>query len=162
LPAIFDTLIEQRRAASLVFDLDAARLAYAQACPADRIATFPLQKAALCEHEFGNYVCLHCGRETHVLRETMGRLESCLDPAPVPAGPSFRNCEPGPYQRITALVPGRLPRNPARRHRIDAHQIAQGKTRIATAAWGLADEANLYTDNYASTIILETPWSKKE
>jgi len=77
----FDTLIEQRRAASLVFDLDAARLAYAQACPADRIATFPLQKAALCEHEFGNYVCLHCGRETHVLRETMGRLESRLDPA---------------------------------------------------------------------------------
>jgi hypothetical protein len=28
--------------------------------------------------------------------------------------------------------------------------------------WGLADEANLYTGNYASTNILETPWSKKE
>ena len=28
-----------------------------------------------------NYVCLHCGKETHVLRETMGQLESRLDPA---------------------------------------------------------------------------------
>ena len=28
-----------------------------------------------------NYVCLHCGRETHVVRETMGELESRLDPA---------------------------------------------------------------------------------
>jgi two-component system LytT family response regulator len=27
-----------------------------------------------------NYVCLHCGRETHVLRETMSQLESHLDP----------------------------------------------------------------------------------
>jgi two-component system, LytTR family, response regulator len=28
-----------------------------------------------------NYVCLHCGSETHVLRETMAQLESRLDPA---------------------------------------------------------------------------------
>jgi two-component system LytT family response regulator len=28
-----------------------------------------------------NYVCLHCGKETHVLRETMAQLESRLDPA---------------------------------------------------------------------------------
>jgi two-component system LytT family response regulator len=28
-----------------------------------------------------NYVCLHCGRETHVLRETMSELEARLDPA---------------------------------------------------------------------------------
>jgi two-component system, LytTR family, response regulator len=28
-----------------------------------------------------NYVCLHCGKETHVLRETMGQLESRLDQA---------------------------------------------------------------------------------
>ncbi|HEX4275448.1 MAG TPA: LytTR family DNA-binding domain-containing protein [Bryobacteraceae bacterium] len=28
-----------------------------------------------------NYVCLHCGKDTHVLRETMGQLESRLDPA---------------------------------------------------------------------------------
>src|SRR4051794_4173804 len=28
-----------------------------------------------------NYVCLHCGRETHVVRETMSELESRLDPA---------------------------------------------------------------------------------
>jgi two-component system LytT family response regulator len=28
-----------------------------------------------------NYVCLHCGSETHVLRETMGQLEARLDPA---------------------------------------------------------------------------------
>lgn len=28
-----------------------------------------------------NYACLHCGREVHVLRETMGDLESRLDPA---------------------------------------------------------------------------------
>jgi two-component system LytT family response regulator len=28
-----------------------------------------------------NYVCLHCGRETHVLRETMNELEARLDPA---------------------------------------------------------------------------------
>jgi two-component system LytT family response regulator len=26
-----------------------------------------------------NYVCLHCGRETHVVRETMSELESLLD-----------------------------------------------------------------------------------
>ena len=28
-----------------------------------------------------NYVCLHCGRETHVVRETMNELEARLDPA---------------------------------------------------------------------------------
>jgi two-component system, LytTR family, response regulator len=28
-----------------------------------------------------NYVCLHCGRETHILRETMSQLELRLDPA---------------------------------------------------------------------------------
>jgi two-component system LytT family response regulator len=28
-----------------------------------------------------NYICLHCGKETHVLRETMSQLESRLDPA---------------------------------------------------------------------------------
>ena len=28
-----------------------------------------------------NYVCLHCGRDTHVVRETMSDLESRLDPA---------------------------------------------------------------------------------
>ena len=28
-----------------------------------------------------NYVCLHCGSATHVLRETMSGLESQLDPA---------------------------------------------------------------------------------
>jgi two-component system LytT family response regulator len=28
-----------------------------------------------------NYVCLHCGKDTHVLRETMGQIESRLDPA---------------------------------------------------------------------------------
>ena len=28
-----------------------------------------------------NYVCLHCGKETHVLRETMTELEKRLDPA---------------------------------------------------------------------------------
>ena len=28
-----------------------------------------------------NYVCLHCGRETHVVRETMSELESRLDAA---------------------------------------------------------------------------------
>ena len=27
-----------------------------------------------------NYVCLHCGRDTHVLRETMSELEARLDP----------------------------------------------------------------------------------
>jgi len=28
-----------------------------------------------------NYVCLHCGHETHVVRETMNELEARLDPA---------------------------------------------------------------------------------
>jgi two-component system LytT family response regulator len=28
-----------------------------------------------------NYVCLHCGKDTHVLRETMSQAESRLDPA---------------------------------------------------------------------------------
>ena len=28
-----------------------------------------------------NYVCLHCGAETHVLRETMGEVEVRLGPA---------------------------------------------------------------------------------
>lgn len=28
-----------------------------------------------------NYVCLHCGRDTHILRETMNDLEARLDPA---------------------------------------------------------------------------------
>jgi two-component system LytT family response regulator len=28
-----------------------------------------------------NYACLHCGRETHVVRETMNELEARLDPA---------------------------------------------------------------------------------
>ncbi|HEX4269704.1 MAG TPA: LytTR family DNA-binding domain-containing protein [Steroidobacteraceae bacterium] len=29
----------------------------------------------------GNYVCLHAGKDTHVVRETMNRLEAQLDPA---------------------------------------------------------------------------------
>jgi two-component system LytT family response regulator len=29
----------------------------------------------------GNYVCLHAGKETHVVRETMNKLETQLDPA---------------------------------------------------------------------------------
>ncbi|MGB9428843.1 MAG: LytTR family DNA-binding domain-containing protein [Gammaproteobacteria bacterium] len=29
----------------------------------------------------GNYVCLHAGRETHVVRETMNQIEAQLDPA---------------------------------------------------------------------------------
>lgn len=29
----------------------------------------------------GNYVCLHAGKETHVVRETMNQIESQLDPA---------------------------------------------------------------------------------
>lgn len=29
----------------------------------------------------GNYVCLHAGKETHVVRETMNQLEAQLDPA---------------------------------------------------------------------------------
>jgi two-component system LytT family response regulator len=29
----------------------------------------------------GNYVCLHAGKDTHVVRETMNRLETQLDPA---------------------------------------------------------------------------------
>jgi two-component system, LytTR family, response regulator len=28
-----------------------------------------------------NYVCLHCGKDTHILRETMSELEARLDPA---------------------------------------------------------------------------------
>jgi len=28
-----------------------------------------------------NYVCLHCGKDTHILRETMNELEARLDPA---------------------------------------------------------------------------------
>jgi two-component system, LytTR family, response regulator len=28
-----------------------------------------------------NYVCLHCGKDTHILRETMAELEARLDPA---------------------------------------------------------------------------------
>jgi two-component system LytT family response regulator len=28
-----------------------------------------------------NYVCLHCGRDTHIVRETMNELEARLDPA---------------------------------------------------------------------------------
>ena len=28
-----------------------------------------------------NYVCLHCGKETHIVRETMNELEARLDPA---------------------------------------------------------------------------------
>jgi two-component system LytT family response regulator len=31
-----------------------------------------------------NYVCLHCGRVTHIVRETMKELESRLDPAQFP------------------------------------------------------------------------------
>ncbi|MDE2139714.1 MAG: LytTR family transcriptional regulator, partial [Gammaproteobacteria bacterium] len=29
----------------------------------------------------GNYVCLHAGKDTHVVRETMNQLETQLDPA---------------------------------------------------------------------------------
>ena len=28
-----------------------------------------------------NYVCLHCGKDTHVVRETMSELERRLDPS---------------------------------------------------------------------------------
>ncbi|HEX4135509.1 MAG TPA: tetratricopeptide repeat protein [Bryobacteraceae bacterium] len=49
----FDSLMKQARAASLAFDLDTAQAVFAQACPADQLAAFPLQKASLCQHEFG-------------------------------------------------------------------------------------------------------------
>jgi len=51
--ADFDSLIGQGRAAFLAWDLDAAQAAYAQACPAEPMALFPLQKIAVCEHELG-------------------------------------------------------------------------------------------------------------
>jgi tetratricopeptide (TPR) repeat protein len=49
----FDSLIKQGRAAFLAFDLDAAQTAYTRACPPEKIATFPLQNVALCEHILG-------------------------------------------------------------------------------------------------------------
>src|ERR1700733_9645960 len=49
----FDSLIKQGRAAVLALDLDAAQTAYAQACPAEKMAAFPLQNVALCEYLLG-------------------------------------------------------------------------------------------------------------
>ncbi len=49
----FNSLIKQGRAAFLALDLDAAQAAYTQACPAEKMAAFPLQSAALCEHLLG-------------------------------------------------------------------------------------------------------------
>lgn len=49
----FDSLIKQGRADFLAFDLDAAQTAYTKACPTDKMAAFPLQRIALCEHLLG-------------------------------------------------------------------------------------------------------------
>lgn len=49
----FDSLIKQGRAAFLALDLDTAQAAYNQACPAEKMAAFPLQRIALCEHLLG-------------------------------------------------------------------------------------------------------------
>jgi tetratricopeptide (TPR) repeat protein len=51
--ADFDNFISQGRAAFVAWDLDAAQTAYAQACPAEQMASFPLQEIAVCEHELG-------------------------------------------------------------------------------------------------------------
>jgi hypothetical protein len=49
----FDSLIKQGRAAFLASDLVSAQTAYTEACPAEKMAAFPLQRIALCEHSLG-------------------------------------------------------------------------------------------------------------
>jgi tetratricopeptide (TPR) repeat protein len=49
----FDSLIKQGRAAFLASDLASAQTAYTEACPAEKMAAFPLQRIALCEHSLG-------------------------------------------------------------------------------------------------------------
>lgn len=49
----FESLVKQGRAAFLALDLDGAQSAYIQACPEGKLAAFPLQNVALCEHLLG-------------------------------------------------------------------------------------------------------------
>jgi tetratricopeptide (TPR) repeat protein len=51
--ADFNSLIEHGRISLRAFDLDSAQADYAQACPAEKLAAFPLQKIAVCENESG-------------------------------------------------------------------------------------------------------------
>jgi tetratricopeptide (TPR) repeat protein len=49
----FVTLVDQGRAALMSFDLESARIAFAQACPAEQLTAMSVAKRAQCEHEFG-------------------------------------------------------------------------------------------------------------
>jgi len=50
----------------------------------------------------GNYVCLHVGETSHLMRETMTSVERQLDPARLP----FHHRQPRPHRGDAAGLPG--------------------------------------------------------
>ncbi len=64
----------------------------------------------------GNYVRLHVGGESHVLRESMKNMEARLDPEVVRPHPSVGDRERQSDSRAAAVVPRRVRRDPPGRH----------------------------------------------
>ncbi len=88
-----------------------------------------------------NYVCIHCGPDTHVLRETMSAVEARLGPAHFVR---IHRSAIVNIDRIKELQPwfrGDFPRDPARRYQtdIDKKPIARTWTRICCWARSRAD-----------------------
>jgi two-component system LytT family response regulator len=54
----------------------------------------------------GNYVCLHVGNETHLLRETMSSLEARARPDLLHPNPPHRHRQCGPDQGAAAALHG--------------------------------------------------------
>ena len=73
-----------------------------------------------------NYVCLHCGTETHTLRETMNALETRSGPEPFCADSPVGYCERGPDQGTAAVVPRGLFGAAAGWHAVDAEPELPG------------------------------------
>ena len=67
--ALFETFASQRRSPERIAVRTNGRVVFIKVDDIDWIEASD------------NYVCLHCGKDTHVLRETMSQAESRLDPA---------------------------------------------------------------------------------
>ena len=81
-----------------------------------------------------NYVCLHCGGETHVLRETIREMETQLDPARFVRVHRSAIVNIDRIKELQPVVPRRLSRDPSGWNRVDAEEESSREAGFAVAA----------------------------
>ena len=77
----------------------------------------------------GNYVRLHVGANSHLLRETMKGMEASLDPDRVHPHPSLDDRQHRSHPRAAAAVPRRVRRHPADGTRLVASRGPENRLR---------------------------------